>query len=495
MLTAMLAAFIGGIILNFMPCVFPVISLKALGLLRHADNAVGARREGLAFLLGVMVTMMLLAGVLLAARAGGVAVGWGFQLQSPLVIALLSLVILAAALNLLGCSRSGYRRSVSALWILAAAPFTLGDDRRAGYRRCNPVRGAVYGQCDWLCAGAAAGHRAGRVFCPRARFSAPFTLVSLFPALASLLPRPGGWMDLLKRALAFPMFGAYAWLVWVLAQQAGSSALATLLAASVVLSFAAWLYGIAQQRRFQGKGHKRLFAVTGLLAVAVIAPLVGLIQADSVSPGAQTVATAETAAEKWTPQAVEAQRGHGKAIFVNFTASWCITCQVNEKTSLSTQAVKEALAKTGTLYMVADSTKFNPDVDDALNQFGQGGLPLYVVYPADGGPPSTAAAPDSGHRRERPEPGNRQKSINATRRIMEINDSARESWPALMEQAQAGDQLAYTRLLKALVPVIRSQIRKRIADDALVEDVIQDVLLTVHRVRHTYDPSYPFCPG
>lgn len=327
MLTAMLAAFIGGIILNFMPCVFPVISLKALGLLRHADNAVGARREGLAFLLGVMVTMMLLAGVLLAARAGGVAVGWGFQLQSPLVIALLSLVILAAALNLLGVfevglsaqrvgaldiGRGAFLRSAmtGALAIVVATPCAAPFMASAiGYALVQPPATALV-----------------VFFALALGFSAPFTLVSLFPALASLLPRPGGWMDILKRALAFPMFGAYAWLVWVLAQQAGSSALATLLAASVVLSFAAWLYGIAQQR------------------------------------------------------------GHGKAIFVNFTASWCITCQVNEKTSLSTQAVKEALAKTGTLYMVADSTKFNPDVD-ALNQFGQGGLPLYVVYPADGGPP------------------------------------------------------------------------------------------------------------
>lgn len=387
MLTAMLAAFIGGIILNFMPCVFPVISLKALGLLRHADNAVGARREGLAFLLGVMVTMMLLAGVLLAARAGGVAVGWGFQLQSPLVIALLSLVILAAALNLLGVfevglsaqrvgaldiGRGAFLRSAmtGALAIVVATPCAAPFMASAiGYALVQPPATALV------------------VFCPRARlFRSVHPRLTVSGAGFSP-PRPGGWMDILKRALAFPMFGAYAWLVWVLAQQAGSSALATLLAASVVLSFAAWIYGIAQQRRFQGKGHKRLFAVTGLLAVAVIAPLAGLIQADSVSPGAQTVATAETAAEKWTPQAVEAQRGHGKAIFVNFTASWCIACQVNEKTSLSTQAVKEALEKTGTLYMVADSTKFNPDVDDALNQFGQGGLPLYVVYPADGGPP------------------------------------------------------------------------------------------------------------
>ena len=388
MLTAMLAAFIGGIILNFMPCVFPVISLKALGLLRHADNAVGARREGLAFLLGVMVTMLLLAAVLLAARAGGVAVGWGFQLQSPLVIALLSLVMLAAALNLLGVfevglsaqrvgaldiGRGAFVRSAmtGALAIVVATPCAAPFMASAiGYALVQPPASAL-----------------AVFFALALGFSAPFTLVSLFPALASLLPRPGRWMDMLKRALAFPMFGAYAWLVWVLAQQAGSNALATLLAVSVVLGFAAWLYGIAQQRRFQGKGHRSLFAVTGVLAVAVIAPLAGLIQADSVPPGAQTVATAGSAAEKWTPQAVEAQRGHGKAIFVNFTASWCITCQVNEKTSLSTQAVKDALAKTGTLYMVADSTKFNPDVDDALNQFGLGGLPLYVVYPADGGPP------------------------------------------------------------------------------------------------------------
>ncbi|HHG8774597.1 TPA: protein-disulfide reductase DsbD family protein [Raoultella planticola] len=386
MITAMLAAFMGGIILNFMPCVFPVISLKALGLLRHPDNAASARREGLAFLLGVMTTMMALAGILLAARAGGLAVGWGFQLQSPLVIALLALVILGAALNLLGVfevglaaqrvgalemGRGAFIRSAltGALAIIVATPCAAPFMASAiGYALVQPPATAL-----------------AVFFALALGFSAPFTLVSLFPALATLLPRPGAWMDILKRVLAFPMFGAYAWLVWVLAQQAGSGALATLLAASVVLSFAAWLYGIAQQRRYQGKGHKVLFGVTAALALAVIVPLVGLIDPGSAQPGAQ--ATADVAAEKWTPQAVESRRGHGQAIFVNFTASWCITCQVNEKTSLSTQAVKEALAKTGTLYMIADSTKFNPDVDDALNQFGQGGLPLYVVYPADGGPP------------------------------------------------------------------------------------------------------------
>ncbi|MGK3122649.1 protein-disulfide reductase DsbD family protein [Candidatus Pantoea formicae] len=386
MLTAMLAAFIGGIILNLMPCVFPVISLKALGLLRHTDNAASARREGLGFLLGVIVTMMALAGILLAARAGGAAVGWGFQLQSPLVIALLSLVILAAALNLLGVfevglsvqrvgaveiNRGAFLRSAltGALAIIVATPCAAPFMASAiGYALVQPPAVALV-----------------IFFALALGFAAPFTLVSLFPRLARFLPRPGAWMDVLKRGLAFPMFGAYAWLVWVLAQQAGSAALATLLAASVVVAFAGWLYGMAQHRRFAGKGHKVLFAVTAVLIVAVLAPLPQLIKPGEGLAGDQV--TAQLTKEKWTPQAVASQRGHGKAIFVDFTASWCITCQVNEKTSLSTQAVKDALAKTGTLYMVADSTKFNPDVDDAMSEFGQGGLPMYLVYPADGGPP------------------------------------------------------------------------------------------------------------
>ena len=386
MLTAMLAAFIGGIILNLMPCVFPVISLKALGLLRHTDNAANARREGLGFLLGVIVTMMALAGILLAARAGGAAVGWGFQLQSPLVIALLSLVLLAAALNLLGVfevglsvqrvgaveiNRGAFLRSAltGVLAILVATPCAAPFMASAiGYALVQPPAVALV-----------------IFFALALGFAAPFTLISLFPQLARFLPRPGAWMDVLKRGLAFPMFGAYAWLVWVLAQQAGSAALATLLAASVVVAFAGWLYGMAQHRRFAGKGYKVLFAVTAVLVIAVLAPLPQLIQPGAALAGDQVAS--QLTKEKWTPQAVASQRGHGKAIFVDFTASWCITCQVNEKTSLSTQAVKDALTKTGTVYMVADSTKFNPDVDDAMSEFGQGGLPMYLVYPADGGPP------------------------------------------------------------------------------------------------------------
>lgn len=386
MLTAILAAFLGGIILNFMPCVFPVISLKALGIMRHQGNSASARTEGLGFLAGVIFTMMALAAVLLALRAGGTAVGWGFQLQSPLVISILALIILGAALNLLGVfevglslqrageislGRGAFIRSAltGALAIIVAtpcsAPFMAGA---IGYALVQPP---VVSLAIFL--SLALG------------FAAPFTVVSLFPAIARRLPRPGAWMDFLKKGLAFPMLGAFAWLVWVLAQQAGTAALAALLACAVIVSFAAWLYGIAQRRRYQGQSYKILLAFTVAFFAVAVAPLPSVMKTGEALTARQN--TENVTPVKWSPQNVDAMRGYGKAIFVNFTASWCITCQVNDRTSLSTQAVKQAMARTGTVYMVADSTSFNADIDDAMNRFGQGGLPLYVVYPADGSAP------------------------------------------------------------------------------------------------------------
>ncbi|USR60764.1 thioredoxin family protein [Lelliottia amnigena] len=386
MLTAILAAFLGGIILNFMPCVFPVISLKALGIMRHQGNSASARTEGLGFLAGVIFTMMVLAAVLLALRAGGTAVGWGFQLQSPLVISILALIILGAALNLLGVfevglslqraggislGRGAFVRSAltGALAIIVAtpcsAPFMAGA---IGYALVQPP---VVSLAIFL--SLALG------------FAAPFTVVSLFPAIARRLPRPGAWMDFLKKGLAFPMLGAFAWLVWVLAQQAGTAALAALLACAVIVSFAAWLYGIAQRRRYQGQSYKILLAFTVAFFAVAVAPLPSVMKKGEALTARQN--TENVTPVKWSPQNVDAMRGQGKAIFVNFTASWCITCQVNDRTSLSTQAVKQAMARTGTVYMVADSTSFNADIDDAMNRFGQGGLPLYVVYPADGSAP------------------------------------------------------------------------------------------------------------
>lgn len=386
MLTAILAAFVGGIILNLMPCVFPVISLKALGILRHEGDAKSARTEGLGFLLGVIFTMLVLAGILLVLRAGGTAVGWGFQLQSPMVIAVLALIILGAALNLFGVFEVG-------LSLQRAGEISVGSGAFVRSALTGALAIVVATPCSAPFMAGAVGYALVQppvaslaIFLSLAiGFAAPFTLVSLFPAIAKRLPRPGAWMDILKRGLAFPMLGAFAWLVWVLTQQAGTTALLAMLICAVVVSFAAWLYGMAQRRRYIGQSYKALLAVTVVLFIAAVSPLPGVMH---IQPSPPELARVENITQvKWSPKTVAEMRGHGKAIFVDFTASWCITCQVNERTSLSTAAVKQALASTNTIYMVADSTKFNADIDDAMTAFGQGGLPLYVVYPADGSAP------------------------------------------------------------------------------------------------------------
>ncbi|MBK5013170.1 protein-disulfide reductase DsbD [Pantoea sp. S62] len=387
MLTAIAAAFLGGIILNLMPCVFPVISLKALSLIRHHESPSHARAEGLAFLLGVVVTMVALTAVLLLARAGGASVGWGFQLQSPLVIAALILVMLGSALNLLGLfevglsiqrvgevggDRGGLVGSAltGALAIIVATPCSAPFMASAvGYALTQPPLVSVV------------------IFISLALgFAAPFTLISFFPVLARILPKPGAWMITLKQGLAFPMLGAVGWLIWVLERQAGSAALAAILACCLLFSFAAWLYGMAQKRRMMGQRHVVLHVATAFFLALVVVPLLNL-NSFATAPAETEAASPAAAAVAWSPQNVDAIKGQGKPILVNFTASWCITCQVNDRTSLSTQAVKAAMARTSTIYMVADSTKYNPDVEQALSDFGRGGLPLYVVYPADGGKP------------------------------------------------------------------------------------------------------------
>jgi thiol:disulfide interchange protein DsbD len=211
-------------------------------------------------------------------------------------------------------------------------------------------------------------------------FAAPFTLVSFIPALAGRLPRPGAWMSLLKTILALPMLGAAAWLAWVLERQAGQAALAALLVCFTVLLVAAWLYGLAQRRQFADKPYKGLLAAALALFVLSLMPLARLAM-----PMPPPVTA--SAPQVWSPRAVAANRGKGRAIFVNFSAAWCITCQVNDRAALSTAAVKAAMARTGTLYLIADSTKYNADIEKALAEFGRGGLPLYVVYPADGSAP------------------------------------------------------------------------------------------------------------
>ncbi|MBF7686562.1 thioredoxin family protein [Acinetobacter sp. B10A] len=394
MLIAILSAFLGGLILNFMPCVFPIISFKIMGLIGHIDNKSRLRKEGIAFMVGVIISMFALTGVLLALRAGGEAVGWGFQLQSPKVVAVLALVMLASALNLSGVFEAGlslqrigqhqngksgiYGAALTgALAIVVATPCTAPFMASAvGYASVQsaPIALAIF-------------------FSLALGFAAPFTLLSFTPSLSKKLPKPGAWMETLKHFLAFPMYAATAWLVWVAAQQTDASGLASILMCCVLLAMTAWTYGIAQRRALLEKKSIWQYAITLCLLATTFYIIFNPNSALRVNTSAQTSTPSETKQSnqativKWSPKALADAQNTRRPIFIDFNASWCITCQVNDKNVISTQDVQTALIKTNTIYMVADSTNYNADIVKAMANYGRDGLPLYVVYPANGGQP------------------------------------------------------------------------------------------------------------
>lgn len=386
-------AFLGGLILNLMPCVFPILSMKAASLTAHAHHAGKARVQGLAFLAGVVVTFLLLAGLLIAVRAGGAAVGWGFQLQSPVVVAGLALLMLLVALNMsgvfeVGASVQGVASGASgggiggsfltgALAVLVAAPCTAPFMAGAlGYALTQPplLSLAVF-------LGLALG------------FAAPFVILAFAPALLSRLPRPGPWMDVLKKGLAFPMYATAAWLAWVFSQQTGSIPLAALLAASVLVAFAAWLYGLAQARSIAGKGAAVPFVLAALSLVAAAALVVLGVRAvpAASAPAAATTAQAPAgpglSAEAWSPEKVAALQAEGKVVMVDFTADWCVTCKVNEGTALKGQRLVDAFKASDAVLLRADWTKRDATIAAALAEHGRVGVPLYLVYPKGSGAP------------------------------------------------------------------------------------------------------------
>lgn len=390
--TALIFAFLGGLILNLMPCVFPVLSMKAASLAGHAHDPGKTRLQGLAFLVGVVATFLALAGALLAVRAGGAAVGWGFQLQSPIVVGSLALVMLLVALNMSGVfefgtsvqgvgSRASARGGVTgafftgALAVVVAAPCTAPFMAGAlGFALTQPPVLSL------------------SVFLALALgFAAPFVILAFAPALLAKLPRPGAWMDTLKKGLAFPMYGTAAWLVWVFSQQAGAIALAEIFAAAVLIAFAAWLYGHAQTRRATGKSSVVALVLASLSLIAALALTALTLQA----PGPVAVASADPAAptgpglvsEPWSPERVAALQAEGRPVMVDFTAAWCVTCKVNERLALSGAGVAQAFKDRNAVLLKADWTNRDATIAAALAEHGRAGVPLYLVYPAKGGAP------------------------------------------------------------------------------------------------------------
>ncbi|WP_293347850.1 protein-disulfide reductase DsbD domain-containing protein [Phenylobacterium sp.] len=381
-------ALVGGLILNLMPCVFPVLAMKAASLAGHGGEHAEARRQGLAFGAGVLVTFLALAGLLIALRAAGSAVGWGFQLQDPPVVAGLALLMLLVALNLSGvfemgtslqgvgtglATRGGLAGSffTGALAVVVAAPCTAPFMGPAlGWALTQPPVAALV------------------VFLALAiGFALPFVAVAFVPGLLARLPRPGPWMDIFKKALAFPMYAAVAWLVWVLTVQVGSDAVPRILGAAVLLALAAWIAGAAQRQHAIGRHHVGLAAAATVLGAIAIGG--GAIwPAYSTASAAESSGEAKLDDEAYTPQRLASLQAEGRPVLVNYTAAWCVSCQVNDRVALSTNAVSEALKRNNAVYLKADWTRRDGEIAAELARFGRAGVPLYLVYGAKGGDPA-----------------------------------------------------------------------------------------------------------
>lgn len=369
---ALIGAFIGGLILNLMPCVFPVISIKALSLTQKAHGERSAiRKEGWLYTAGVVATFMVLTGILLAVKAAGADIGWGFQLQSPIIVGLLALLLFAVGLNLLGLFEvgSGLQNTggglaqkdgalgaffTGVLAVIVATPCTAPFMAPAiGFAFVQPTVMTV------------------AIFMALAiGFALPFLALSYAPNLLRMLPKPGPWMVRFKEFLAFPMLLAAVWLVWVLSLQSGDRGVGKVLISMVLIGFAIW----ALKGR---KGLSKALAAAALIG-AIALPFTLRAQDASASVSSQT-------AEVWSPARITELQAEGKNVFVDFTAAWCVSCKVNERLVLDTDATRALFAQTNTVKMIADWTNKDDAIAQELARHGRSGVPLYLVYRADGG--------------------------------------------------------------------------------------------------------------
>jgi thiol:disulfide interchange protein len=372
LLLAIALAFAGGLILNAMPCVLPILAMKALALAGHGgSDGSEARKEGFSYAAGAVLSFAAFGLLIVALRQGGSAIGWGFQLQEPMAVAGFALLIFAVGLNLSGvfefgsvtvgdslASRSGAVGAffTGVLAVAVAAPCTAPFMAAAlGFALTQSALSAL---AIFLSLGVG--------------FALPFLILGVWPRALGFLPKPGTWMLRLKQFLAFPMYGAAAWLTWVLAQEAGANGVAVLLAAFVALALAAWLWSVTRDMSGPGRGMGASAALaTLLIAVYGVSTLAG-----AVAP----VQGAAISSEKFTDDKLASLRASGKPVFVDATAAWCITCLVNEQAVLSRQPVKDAFATKKVAYLVADWTNRNSDITKLLEANGRDGVPLYLYF-------------------------------------------------------------------------------------------------------------------
>jgi len=381
----LLFAFLGGVLLNLMPCVFPVLSLKILGFVEQAHHDPRrVRLHGWAFAAGVVASFWALAATLIALRAGGAHLGWGFQLQSPTFIALLSVVLLAFALSLSGVfdvglvltrlgghggAVGGYASSLwtGALATVVATPCTAPLMGPAlGFALTQPPLASL------VVFTALAGGMA-----------APYVLLAHVPRLLAWLPRPGPWMQTVRQLTAFPLYATVLWLLYVFSHQTSLDATWRLMIGLLAVAMAVWGWGIVQRR--PGRGLAR-FALVPAMAVVALAIVLSAARRPYEPARLATAGSAHEGFWKpWSPETVAALQADGKPVFVNFTADWCISCQVNERTVFSSDPVRELFASYAVTPLKADWTSKDERIARALAAFGREGVPLYVFYPGDTG--------------------------------------------------------------------------------------------------------------
>ncbi|HET6563985.1 MAG TPA: thioredoxin family protein [Xanthomonadales bacterium] len=391
---AIVLALLGGIILNLMPCVFPVLSLKALSLVSHSNQpAAHVRLHGLVYTLGILTSFAVLAVLLILLKAGGAQIGWGFQFQSPLFVLAIAYLMFAVGLNLSGvffiggsvagigsslAEKPGYKGSffTGVLATVVATPCTAPFMAAAlGYALAQPAAKLL---AIFLSLGLG--------------LALPYLLLSCWPRAQRWLPRPGAWMERAKQVLAFPMYATAIWLVWVLVQQAGVNSVVVALGGMLLIAFAAWLYDAtllasARMRRAGTAGA----AVMLLLVLGI--SYFG-INSNSTTSGS-AMAGSPAADQNWEPFSetrLDELLGEGKPVFLNFTASWCISCLVNEQVALSDVKVKDTFRQQGIVYLKGDWTNRDLGITRFLQKFNRSGVPFYLFYPA-GKPDQPAELP------------------------------------------------------------------------------------------------------
>ena len=371
---ALLGALLGGLILNLMPCVFPVLAIKVVGFTQHAQDRRAHRVSGIAYTAGVVLSFVALGALMLGLRAAGEAIGWGFQLQSPAVVAGLAALFTLIALNLAGVFEFGHFLPSSVASLQARHPvadsFLTGVLAVAVASPCTaPFMGASLGLTATLPA-----PQALAVFAALGLgLALPFLAASFIPAVARALPRPGAWMDTFRKLMAFPMLATVVWLVWVLGQQSGIDGAGALLILLVGLGLVVWALSLA------GRARRWMATVSVAVMALLVWAFVPHITNVPTMQGA-TQASSGTGWQPWAPGAAEQIVAGGRPVFVDFTAAWCVTCQYNKKTTLANADVIADLQTKNVALLRADWTRRDPAITAALAALGRSGVPVYVFY-------------------------------------------------------------------------------------------------------------------